>query len=99
MEPYRLTQRADQDISDHYEYGILAFGLDQAQTYLLGMYDRFLLLADNPRTGRSAEELTPQLRRSEYGAHVIFYMLDDDIDTHILIVRVLRKEMDFRRHI
>ena len=97
MARYRLTQKADDDLAAHYEYGIVNFGLNQAQTYLLGLYERFEQLADQTEIGRNAAEFFPSLKRFSYGAHVIFYMPYEDDD--ILIVRVLRKEMDFKRHL
>ena len=96
MARYHLSRKADSDIAAHYEYGIFTFGLDQAQNYMLGLYDRITDLADHPTYGRSAEELARGLRRFEYGAHVIFYTTEDD---GVFIVRVLRKEMDFKRHL
>ncbi len=95
MENYRLTKKADTDLSNLYEYGISNFGLLQAQSYLIDLYDRFQLLSDNPLFGRSAVQFEPKLRRFEYKAHVIFYMLEDN---GVLIVRVLGDEMDFKRH-
>lgn len=97
MENYRLTRKADNDLAAIYEYGILNFGLAQAQSYLLGLYERFEQLAESPEIGRSAAEFILTLRRVEYGANVIFYL--PDIPDGILIVRVLRKEMDFKRHL
>ncbi len=96
MATYLLTQKADSDIASLYEHGILSFGLDQAQRYLMGLYSRFQTLADNKTIGRLATELAPNLRRMEYGAHVIFYQPEPE---HVLIIRVLRKEMDFQRHL
>ena len=95
MARYRLTRKADRDIENHYEYGIRNFGLDKAQIYILDMHERFVTLADNPVLGRGAKELSKNLRRLEYGAHVIFYLPED---SGVLIVRVLRKEMDFPQH-
>jgi plasmid stabilization system protein ParE len=44
-----------------YEYTILNFGPEQARAYLLGLHERFQILADNPSVGRSAALLTPEL--------------------------------------
>jgi toxin ParE1/3/4 len=96
MAHYRLTRKADNDLAAHYEYGIETFGLAQAQDYLIGLHDRFITLAQTPTLGRSAEELATGLKRFEYGSHVIFYLPNDE---GILIVRVLRQEMDFKRHL
>lgn len=95
MENYRLTKEADKDLVDIYEYGIFNFGLKKAQTYLLGLHQCFQSLADVPSVGRSADELASKLRRFEYQSHVVFYQVECD---GVLIVRVLRSEMDFKRH-
>jgi plasmid stabilization system protein ParE len=70
--------------------------LEQAQSYFLGLYDRFQILTDSPMLGREADELVIGLRRTDYTAHVIFYTPGD---FGVLIVRVLRAEMDFKRYL
>ncbi|HVL02187.1 MAG TPA: type II toxin-antitoxin system RelE/ParE family toxin [Dongiaceae bacterium] len=97
MANYRLTRKADNDVANLYEYGILNFGLNQAQSYLLGLYEQFEQLSFSPDIGRNAKELFPDLKRFQYGAHVIFYLPDNQ--SGILIVRILRKEMDFIQHL
>ncbi len=97
MANYRLTRKADNDIAHLYEYGILNFGLNQAQSYLLGLYEQFEQLSLSPDIGRNATEFFPDLKRYQYGAQVVFYLPDNE--SRILIVRVLRKEMDFKRHL
>jgi len=97
MANYRLTRKADNDLAALYEYGVLNFGLEKAQLYLLGLYESFDQLSDNPGVGRNANEFFPGLRRLIYRSHVIFYLAGEE--GLILIVRVLRKEMDFNRHL
>lgn len=96
MESYRLSEKADSDLADIYEHGILNFGLDQAQLYLSGIHDRFETLAKNPMLGRDAKEFAPNLRRFAYQSHSIFYVPQGQ---NILIVHVLRKEADLQRHL
>ena len=43
MADYRLTRRADDDVSGIYEYTIAKFGLRQARNYLNGLYQRHRL--------------------------------------------------------
>jgi len=94
MKGYRLTKKADKDVSQLYEYGIGQFGLKRAKIYLHELIVRFEVLTENPALGRSAADVYPGLRRIAYKAHSIFYLLDSD---GLLIVRVLRTEMDFKR--
>lgn len=96
MAHYRLTRKADNDIAALYEYGIVNFGALQAQDYFLGLHDRLNILAQYPTLGRSAEELAIELKRFEHGSHVIFYTPELE---GILVIRVLRQEMDFQRHL
>ena len=96
MASYRLTNKAETDLSSLYEYGLLNFGFSKAQSYLLGLEERLQLLAQNPLYGRSVEQLARHLRRSEYLSHFIFYIQENK---GVLVVRVLCEEMDFKQHI
>lgn len=49
MENYELSQAADEDFEKIFEYGIDAFGLDQALKYQYGMKQRFEALAKQPK--------------------------------------------------
>ena len=96
MANYSLSNEADLDIENHYEYGILTFGLEQAQNYMLAMHDSFELLADNPNLGRKADFLKENLYRFDFREHVIFYYQKPK---GIHISRVLTEDMDFKRHL
>ncbi len=93
---YRLTREAQADVEDIYRYSFDHFGERQADIYYQGLVDRFELLADNPMYSRSASQLAPDLRRSEYQSHVVFYLPDE---TGVLIVRVLHINMDPGQHL
>ena len=95
MELYRLSKRADEDLVGLFEYGLLNFGVDRAESYLMALHERFELLALHPGLGRQ-ESMMPGLRRFEYKAHIIFYQV---YDQSVLIVRVLRTEVDVKRHL
>lgn len=49
MASYRLSEKADEDLSRLYEYGITHFGQDRADRYYDGLIERFEQLAENPR--------------------------------------------------
>jgi toxin ParE1/3/4 len=92
MGVYKVSGKAEIDLTKMYEYGIEAFGLKQAQTYLLGMHTMFQILAKNASLGRDASEFVLSLKRFSYKSHIIFYLATD---TYILIVRVLNQSMDY----
>jgi toxin ParE1/3/4 len=96
MAVYSLSAKAATDLEGIYEYTIREFGLEKARTYLLGPHKRFEMLAVQPELGRSAAELAPDLRRSEYQHHVAFYVPRAG---GVRIVRVLHESMDVKRHL
>ena len=96
MAVYSLSAKAADDLDGIYEYTILNFGIEQAQAYLSGLQERFQILSEAPRLGRSAEKLAPKLRRYEYQSHVIFYVPEGK---GVHIVRILHESMDVARHL
>jgi len=96
MGVYKVSGKAEIDLTKMYEYGIETFGLKQAQTYLFGIHTLFQVLADNANLGRDASEFILSLKRFSYKSHTIFY-LATDID--ILIVRVLNQSMDYEHNL
>jgi toxin ParE1/3/4 len=94
MAEYQFSRRAALDLEAIAEYTIERFGLGQAQSYRDDLGACFERLADNPRLGRPARELGPELRRYEHRSHIIFYQ---KLDTGILIVRVLHYRMELTR--
>ncbi len=96
MGVYKVSGKAEIDLTKMYEYGIESFGLKQAQTYLLGMHTLFQILADNASLGRDASKFVLLLKRFSYKSHTIFYMATD-ID--VLMVRVLNQSMDYEKNL
>jgi len=96
MGAYKISGKAEIDLTKMYEYGIEMFGLKQAQTYLLGMHDIFQVLSNNINLGRDASEFVLSLKRFSYKSHTIFY-LATDLD--LLIVRVLNQSMDYENNL
>ncbi|MEW7292110.1 type II toxin-antitoxin system RelE/ParE family toxin [Aquimarina sp. 2304DJ70-9] len=96
MGVYRVSGKAETDLTKMYEYGIETFGLKQAKTYLLGMHTLFQVLADNTSLGRDASEFMLSLKRFSYQSHTIFYL---PTDINILIVRVLNQSMDYEKNL
>ncbi len=96
MGVYKISKKAASDLAKTYEYGIMTFGLHQAQFYLHTLHNHFQALADSIYLGRDASEFAPDLKRFSYKSHLIFYLYTD---TGILIIRVLSHHMDFGRHL
>jgi toxin ParE1/3/4 len=96
MAIYQLTNKAEIEIENIYEYSIINFGLQVAQGYFLGLHDCFDLLADHQSFGTDYGFIKSGLLRYEYRSHSIYYQPTED---GILIVRVLGAKQDPARHI
>lgn len=89
MADYRFSERAEEDYESIYVYGLLNFGLKQADAYATGMQRRFEQLASQPLLYPAIDHVRPGYRVSVYGSHAIYYRVDDG---HVLIVRILRNQ-------
>ena len=96
MTDLRISRRAANDLADIADFTIAEFGIGQARKYRDQLQSCFNSLLENPRLGRSAEDVAPQLRRIRQQAHVVFYIPTRD---EILIVRILHHSMDFERYL
>ena len=96
MGNFRLTSRAESDLVEIADYTIETFGIEQARRYRDALETCFQTIADNPKVGRSADQLAPELRRYKHQSHVVFYMPERQ---GVLIVRVLHESRDFEQHL
>lgn len=96
MPRFRLSSRAEADLSEIADYTIETFGLEQARRYMAGLDTCFQTLADEPLDGCGADDLAPELRRFRIESHIVFYIPDED---GVFIIRVLHQSMDFQRHL
>ena len=92
MGVYKLSNKAEIDLTGMYDFGISKYGLLQSQNYFLGMHETFKILAKNIDLGRDASEFIEDLKRFSYKAHTIFYMITLN---RIFIIRVLSQRMDY----
>ena len=92
---YVLSDIAEFDIGDIYDYTLANHGAAQAATYLTGLDTAFEQLIDNPMSGKERPEIRAELRSIIYNHHTVFYRI---MDTHIRIVRVLHSSRDMPRH-
>jgi len=88
---YILSEAADQDLEDIFDYTVYYFGFDQAEKYLLEIEEAFQSLLLNPTSGKTRNEIKQGLYSFPKDNHIIFYRLSD---THIIIVRILHGSRD-----
>ena len=92
----RFTAQADADLIDCYLYGVTSFGPEQAERYERELRHALSLIADNPRMAPERTEYQPPVRIHHHGKHYIVYVIRDD---HLLVVRLLREEVNLRQHL
>lgn len=88
---YVLSEIADKDLEEIFDYTMNKFGFDQAEKYLLQIDEIFKMLMKNPESGKQRNEIKEGLYSFPKDNHVIFYRILED---HIRIVRVLHGSRD-----
>ena len=89
MASYKLSQAADEDFENIFDYGIDTFGLEQAVVYQTGMKMRFDEMAENPMLYNAVDHIKQGYRRSVFAAHSIYYTVEND---GIKIIRILGRQ-------
>lgn len=82
---FRITNQAKKDLDAIWEY-LTERSFERADTILDEIQNRFPLLAQFPKIGRTREELSPNLRSFPVGEFLIFYR---PMEQGVEIVRVL----------
>ena len=90
---YRLSNLAAEDFAAIFEYSLLTFGLEQADSYLGSLEDFFQLLIANPYIGIDCGYLHPDMRMHTFQRHNIFYIPKEH---ELEIVRILHTGMDVK---
>ncbi|MFY7815486.1 MAG: type II toxin-antitoxin system RelE/ParE family toxin [Chryseobacterium taeanense] len=88
---YVLSEAADQDLENIFDFTLNQFGFDQAEKYLLEIEDLFKILVLHPESGKARNEIKEGLYSFPKDNHIIFYRI---LDKYIRIVRVLYGSRD-----
>lgn len=91
LSEYRLSEEADKDIEDIFDYTLETFGIDQAVEYLTNLENILTSLPLNPEMGKARSEIKIGLRSFPFVSHIVFYRIMPD---HIRIVRFLHANRD-----
>ena len=92
---YILSEIADKDLEDIFDYTFDEFGYDQSEKYLLEIEEIFQNLIINPQIGKKRDEIKQGLYSFPKDNHIIFYRI---LDNHIRIVRVLHGSRDIPKY-
>lgn len=87
MGAYRLTAKADEDLTSLYRYGIETFGLARADSYFDSIVARLVEIGDAPMQFQKSD-YRDGYRRSVHPPHTIYYrVIHADL---VEVVRILR---------
>jgi toxin ParE1/3/4 len=93
---FRFSRRAEADLLSIGAYTLRTWGENQAVRYIGDLEACCQMLADNPASGRTCDDVCRSLRRMEIGRHVVFYREDT---RGILVSRILHRRMLPERHV
>jgi toxin ParE1/3/4 len=89
MREYRLSNRAEDDLTAIAKYGDEHFGITQSDRYRDQLKKRFSVLAEQPQLYPAVDHIRSGYRRSVCGAHSIYYRVDAD---GVEIMRILKHQ-------
>ena len=88
--PYRLSALAEQDVEEIWSYVAEDASPETADRLIDAIFDRFELLAEQPRMGRNRPEFGEAVQSVVVESYVIYYRYEGDV----LIARVLHGRRD-----
>ena len=94
MAKFYLLNRAVEDISKIWNYTFDEWSEKHADKYYHFLIDSCMELAENPRIGKSYDQIVSGLLGFKFGEHIIFYFIIDNQE--IEIIRILHSRMDLK---
>lgn len=86
MASYRLSNEAKEDLIRIHQYGVLKFGMNQADKYFYALFDCFNNITQRPFSFESVDYIKKGYRRCVCGSDSIYYKINDDIVDIMAIV-------------
>ena len=88
---YQLRSLVQSDLESIWLYTLEQWGVDQANSYLEGIIERFDWLAENPLLGKQRDDIKKGYYCFPEGMHLVFYIIKGG---QIEIIGVLHQSMD-----
>lgn len=96
MANFKLSNKAETDLKEIYQYGYHQHGESQAEHYIKKLEQTFNFLVENPLAAAERVEFKPPVRIHQHKQHLIIYIQENE---DIFIIRLLHKRMDIRNHL
>jgi len=78
MRKYKLSNEAKDDLIRIHHYGVEQFGLLQADKYFNNFFEYFDLIAENPYSFESVNNIKAGYRRCVCGVDSIYYRIENE---------------------
>jgi len=75
MAKYRISQTAKEDLIRIHHYGVIRFGMAQADKYYNSLFDCFDIITERPYSFESVDYIKEGYRRCVCGADSIYFKL------------------------
>jgi toxin ParE1/3/4 len=86
MPSYRLSNEAKEDLIRIHHYGIIKFGMRQADKYFDSFFEYFDIIAQRPFSFESVDFIKTGYRRCVCGSDSIYYRLNNGVVEIMAIV-------------
>lgn len=77
MSNYKINVEAKEDLKRIYNYGVLKFGVVQADKYFDSFFKQFDKIAQNPLSFQSVDFIRKGYRRCPCGSDSIYYKIEN----------------------
>lgn len=88
MSNYKLSNEAKDDLIRIHQYGVLKFGMLQADKYFNSFFEYFEIIAQRPLAFESVDYIRKGYRRCVCGSDSIYYRINGDIVEIMAIIRM-----------
>ena len=93
---YELTNEADADLEDIFDYTLKRHNQDQAILYVSNIENVIFQLCKQPNLGRLRNDIKENVFSFPIEKHIIFYKIEPD---KLVIIRVLHGSRDMPKHL
>jgi len=87
MANYRLSNQAQEDLIRIHQYGVLHFGIKQADSYFESFFKHFDIIGNQPLSFESVDYIKQGYRRCPCGKDSIYYRISDEVVEIMTIIR------------